>query len=577
MGPSINSLEKIMQLVQTGMDVARLNLSHGTHEEHIQTINLLKEAREKMKQPLAIMLDTKGPEIRLGKVPKEGIEVHPGSRLLITKEQIEGTKDVVSIRPAFVLDHLKVGITILIDNGYILSKVVEVTKDGIIIEIENSGVIYSSKGVNIPNCEIPLPSLTEKDVTDIEMGCQNGIDMIAASFVRSPENVIDIKRILARLGRSDIQVIAKIENNEGVHNFDGILQVADGIMVARGDLGVEVPLAQVPKLQKMMIRKCNIIGKPAVTATQMLESMMNNPRPTRAEASDVANAIYDGTSAVMLSGETAIGKYPIETVQIMKDIVRESEHDFDYKAFFELHSKMTYNDVPSALTLSTVKTAYSLGAKAIFAFTHSGTTARLLARLKPQIPIVALTPSEETYHQLAVTWGVTPVLCPEATTIEEAFTAASRFAIHNHLASYGDLVVVTSGSPLWVPGTTNMILVESIGDVLVRGHMGYGSKVHGNVTLVASSDLAKSYLIHGQILVIPKYEAVFDPLIAEASAVILQNTVEDKQSEKELIERCLATGKTVITRVDGAFRILREGQLVTIDPEKALVYKGVVR
>lgn len=576
-GPSVNTPEKIEQLVRSGMDVARLNFSHGTHDEHALVITMLKEVRKKLQRPLAIMIDTKGPEIRLGKLPKGGIEVAPGSRIFISKTADEANPSTLSIRPSFVVDHLKIGTTVLIDNGYIISKVVSQTPDAVELEIENSGTIFSSKGVNIPNVDIPLPVLTEKDVSDIAFGCQHEIDLVAASFVRGPDHVLEIKRLLAQNGHPEIQVIAKIENNEGVHNFDGILQVADGIMVARGDLGVEVPLSQVPRLQKMMIRKCNLIGKPAVTATQMLESMINNPRPTRAEVSDVANAIYDGTSAIMLSGETAIGKYPNETVQIMKSVVWESEHDFNYKEYFESHSKMTYHDVTSALTLATTKTAYSLGAKAIFAFTKSGTTARLLARLRPQMPILALTPEEKTYSQLAIVWGITPILCKELQTIEEAFAFASKVALHQHMVSYGDLVVVTMGSPLWVTGTTNTILVESIGDVLVRGFSGFGEKVHGNITLVASADSVKPYAIRGQILVLPKYDAGFEPLIREALAVILQNSVDDCRSEKELIEKAIILKKPLLTRVDGAFRILREGQLVTIDPEKALVYKGVVR
>lgn len=580
-GPAVGTLDKIEQLIRCGMDVARLNFSHGSHEEHAQVIVMLKEAREKLQRPLAIMIDTKGPEIRLGKLPKGGIDVVAGSRIHLSKTAGEetsiSTSTSISIRPAFVIDHLKIGTTVLIDNGYIITKVVATTADSVELEVENTGTLYSSKGVNIPNVDIPLPVLTEKDLSDIEFGCQHGIDLIAASFVRGPDHVLEIKRLLAQKGHADIQVIAKIENNEGVHNFDGILQVADGIMVARGDLGVEVPLSQVPRLQKMMIRKCNMVGKPAVTATQMLESMMNNPRPTRAEVSDVANAIYDGTSAVMLSGETAIGKYPNETVQIMKSVVWEAEHDFNYREYFESHSKMTYHDVTSALTLATAKTAYSLGAKAIFAFTKSGTTARLLARLRPQMPVLALTTEESTYSQLAIVWGVIPVLCKGLNTIEEAFAFASKVALHHHMVSYGDLVVVTMGSPLWVAGTTNTILVESIGDVLVRGFSGFGEKVHGNISLVASPDSVKPYAIRGQIIVLPKYDATFEPLIREAHGIILQNCVDDSRSEKELIEKAITLKKPLLTRVDGAFRILREGQLVTLDPEKALVYKGVVR
>lgn len=576
-GPAVNSIEKILQLIDAGMDVARLNFSHGTHEEHLNSIQLLKEARQKAQKPLAIMLDTKGPEIRLGKVPKAGIEVHPGQRLWLVKEILEGTPEKISVHPSSVLDRLSVGAELLIDNGYILSHIVSSSSDGVEIEFENHGVILSSKGVNIPNVELDLPALTNKDEEDIRFGCENDIDAIAASFVRCADHVLAIKKLLVEEKKPDILIIAKIENNEGVHNFDSILQVADGIMIARGDLGVEVPLSQVPRLQKMMIRKCYLMGKPSVTATQMLESMINNPRPTRAEASDVANAIYDGTSAVMLSGETAVGKYPIETVKIMKSIISEAELDFNYTAFFDQHTKLQYHDVPTAITLASVKTAYTLGARAIFAFTHGGTTARLISRLRPHMPIIALTSNEKTYQQLALNWGVTPVLCNECQTVEEAFKEASTYALNHASISYGDLIVMTSGSPFWVRGTTNTIRVESIGDVLVRGYAGVGASIHGNVTLVPTSDSKKPYEVRDQIIVIPSCDDSFVPLIQEAAGVILQNHIDDKESEKRLMIIVKSLQKPSLIRGDGAFRILREGQLVTLDPKKALVYKGVIR
>lgn len=576
-GPSVNTLEKIMQLIDAGMDVARLNFSHGSHEEHLKSITLLKEARAQSGKPLAILLDTKGPEIRLGKVVKAGVEVHPGDRLLLVKEVVEGTREQISILPPFVLDVVQVGAPLLIDNGYIISRVVEVSKKGVLIEFENHGHISSSKGVNIPNIDLNLPAMTERDVEDIRFGCEQDIDIIAASFVRHADHVLSIKKLLSECGKPEILVIAKIENHEGVRNFDSILQVADGIMIARGDLGVEVPLSQVPRLQKMMIRKCYLVGKPSVTATQMLESMITNPRPTRAETSDVANAIYDSTSAVMLSGETAVGKYPIDTVQIMKKIILETEQDFSYAAFFEQHAKMQYTDVPSAVTLATCKTAYSLGARAIFAFTISGSTARLIARLRPQMPIIALTPHEKTYHQLALSWGVTPVRCSPSKTVDVAFTEASSYALERQFVSYGDLVVHTSGSPFWVSGTTNTIRVESIGDVLVRGHAGYGARSSGNIVLVTSSESKKPYEVREQIIVIPKYSDEFLPILREATGCVLETTPEDSESENRLLVAAKLLQKSVILRGDGAFRTLREGQLVTLDPEKALVYKGVIR
>jgi len=371
-------------------------------------------------------------------------------------------------------------------------------------------------------------------------------------------------------------VVAKIENNEGVQNFDSIVQVADGIMIARGDLGVEVPLSQVPKLQKMMIRKSYLAGKPAVTATQMLESMINNPRPTRAEASDVANAIYDSTSAVMLSGETAVGHYPLETVNVMRSIVKEAEADFDYRGFFDHHASLIYHDVPSALTLATVKTAYSSNAQALFSFTNSGSTARLLSRLRPPMPIIAMTSNEKCYHQMSFNWGVIPFLSTECKTLVEAFQKISAFALERQFVSYGDLVVVTAGSPFGISGTTNMMIVESIGDVLVRGHVGFGARIHGNATLVLSSEAKKTYAVRGQILVIAKCDESYIPLIREASGIILQNHINDVESEKFAKQIATELEKPLIVRADAATRILKEGQLVTLDPEKALVYKGVV-
>ncbi len=575
-GPSVNSLDSILRLIASGMNVARLNFSHGTHQEHRHVIELLKEARKIAQVPLAIMLDTKGPEIRLGKVKRGGVELQAGHRLWLVKEVVEGDEKKVHIVPSFVLDSLPVGTRVLIDNGYIASHVIETSEEGVLIEIENPGVIHSSKGVNIPNVDLALPSLTETDLADIRFGLSQDIDCIAVSFVRSAEAILSIKKLLMDEKSPDVQVIAKIENHAGIHNFDSILQVADGIMIARGDLGVEVPLSQVPRLQKMMIRKSYLIGKPAITATQMLESMIHNPRPTRAEVSDVANAIHDSSSAVMLSGETAIGKYPFEACEIMKSIIVEAEDDFNYSAFFDQHTKLLYHDVPSAVTLASVKTAYSLGAKAIFTFTHGGNTARLISRLRPKMPLIALTSNEKTYHQLAMNWGITPVLCTDCKTIDEAFKEASEFALNHHYVSYGDLVVLTAGSPFWVSGTTNTILVENIGNVLVRGHGGSGEPLHGNVTFVPSSASKQPYEVRNQIIVISTCDESYVSLIQEASAVVLQNHIDDHESEKyaHLITKSLQ--KPLITRADGAFRILREGQLVSLDPKRALVYKGVV-
>lgn len=558
------------------MNIARLNFSHGTHTDHQERIDLLKRARKELDVPLAIMLDSKGPEVRIGTISQGALNFEKGDVWELVQEAVDGTKEKISITPPHVLEVLKVGDRLLFNDGYLGAKVIATKTGAVKVEIENKGTITSRKGVNIPDVVLDLPAVTERDIEDIRFGCQNDIDIIAASFVRTPENIITIKNLLLEEGKPETLVIAKIESKEGIKNFDSILQVSDGVMIARGDLGVEVPLSQVPRLQKEMIRKCYLAGKPSVTATQMLESMIQNPRPTRAEVSDVANAIYDSTSAVMLSGETAAGAYPIETVEVMRSIIKEAEGDFNYRAFFDRHSAFVYNDVPSSVTLATVKTAYSSGAQVIFALTQKGTTARLLSRLRPGMPIIAMTPKEKCYHQLALNWGVIPFLSDEVRTVKEAFERLSAFGIQRGLVSYGDLVVITAGSTFGVSGTTNMMIVENIGDVLVRAHAGVGSKVYGKVSFLLTPESKRSYEVRDTIVVIPKCGPEFAPFIEEASGVVLQNHVDDQASEVALLELVKKGGKPALLRADGAFGILKEGGLVTLDPEKALIYKGVV-
>lgn len=575
-GPAVNTPEKITQLLQAGMNVARLNFSHGTQEEHLHTINLLKEARSKLKVPLAIMLDTKGPEIRLGKIKGNSVNLEAGQKWLLVGEVVEGDATKATITPALILEHLSPGVHVLFDDGYITSRVLHKTNEGVLVEILNSGTIKSGKGVNIPNGALPLPAVTEKDISDLRFGCRQNIDIVAASFVRSPAHVLQIKKLLAAEKCTDILVMAKIENREGIDNFDSIVQVADGIMIARGDLGVEVPLSQVPRLQKMMIRKSYLAGKPSVTATQMLESMIHNPRPTRAEASDVANAIYDSTSAVMLSAETAVGEYPLEAVQVMKSIIQEAEADFDYRSFFAYHTSVVYHDVPSAVSLATVKAAYTSNAQAIFTFTSGGSTARLLSRLRPSMPIVAMTPHEKCFHQMACNWGVIPFLSHEDESLVKAFSAISTFALDQKIIHYGDLVVLTAGSPFGISGTTNMMILENIGDVLVRGTIGYGPRIHGNVAFLLSPETAKPYQVRDKFLVMTNCDESYLPFIQEAAGIILQNHVDDIASESYAVNISKSLGKTVIVRADAACRILKEGQLVTLDPERALVYNRIL-
>lgn len=576
-GPSTNTLEKMMQLVDAGMNVARLNFSHGSYEEHLKNINLLKEVRTLSNKPLAIMLDTKGPEIRLGKLQEGEIVLQKGQHWELVADAIVGNEKRASIYPPYILSKLSIGDTILFDDGYIASQVVEKITSGVVLEIKNEGTLKSGKGINIPNTSLELPAVTDKDIEDIRFGCREDVDLIAASFIRSVDHVLKIKALLAEENKSDILVIAKIENSEGVQHFDSIVQAADGIMIARGDLGVELPLSQVPGLQKMMIEKSILAGKPVITATQMLESMIKYPRPTRAEVSDVANAVYGGTSAAMLSGETAIGEYPIATVEMMKNIIQEAEKDFDHEGFFKRFSSFIYHDVASAVTLTTVKMAYSSNAQAIFVPTNEGTTPRLLSRIRPHIPIIAMTDRKKTFHQLALSWGVVPYFkekyCKE---IRSIFENISQYALEQEIVSYGDLVVMTAVTSL-VSGTTNMMILENIGDVLVRGHVGYGSVVRGRVIIILCPETTDPKLVQDQILVISRCDETYLPLIQCSSGVILQNSLYDLESEKYAKKTALILNKPLLIRADAALHILKQGQLVTLDPQKSLVYKGDIK
>lgn len=573
-GPAVDGPEKLKKLVACGMDVARLNFSHGTHEEHAERIRCLKEIRQETKRPLAIMLDTKGPEVRIGEIEGGEICLAPGHRLRLTAEVLPGNAERVTVLPGSVLAHVKVGMTVLFDDGYIASHVVDTSEGQVTVEIDNGGILRSLKGVNIPQCDLKLPSLTDRDLDDLKFGCEQGVDLVAASFVGSAADVIRIKRALKEFGKPDIPVIAKIESSQGIANFDNILQVVDGIMVARGDLGVEVSLSEVPRLQKMMIRKCYRGGKPAVTATQMLESMISNPRPTRAEASDVANAIYDSTSCLMLSGETAVGKYPFEAVSLMRKIAEETEKDLEYKDFFHQSSNRMFRDIASSLTLAAVKTAYSSNAKAIFVFTTSGTTARLISRWRPEMPVLAMTNSEERFHQMAFVWGVTPVFCAQSANWKMAHKAMTDYALEKGIVQYGDLVVIIAGRPFGITGTTNMMMVESIGDVLVRGDHGVGKVVTAEVVIALFPEDKAVELVKDRILVVPRCDETYLPMIREASGLIVQNHLDDLYSEQFALRVGEEWDIPVIVRADFACSLLKDHQQVTLDPQHGLVFRS---
>lgn len=579
-GPAVASKEKLIELVEAGMNVARINFSHGTHEEHANTIALLKEVRQELGVPLAIMLDTKGPEIRLGKLASGSLELKEGMSFWLVKAPVLGSQEQITLTPSEAIDCLKIGMTVLLDDGYITTQVTELKKDRVKVQVVHGGMLHSTKGVNIPGVDLELPMITEKDFEDIRFGCAHDVDYIAASFVRSREQVLAIRRILEKDNKSDIAIIAKIENREGVENIDHIIQAADGIMIARGDLGVELPLTVVPRLQKMMIRKCYLAGKPSITATQMLESMIVHARPTRAEASDVANAIYDSTSVVMLSGETAVGAHPIEALKTMCAIIEETERDFDYYAFVKQNSARFFPDVPSSVALACINTAYSTHARVIFAFTTTGLTARLLSRFRPQMPIIAMTTHPKVYHQLALIWGVIPLLCSASQTIEEATARISSIALERGYVKYGDLVVMTAGTPFGRPGTTNMMVVDSVGDVLIRGYEGYGVTVSGEIFTLDTEHAEEHPIppseVQGKIIVISECTESLFPILQGAVGVILQNHPDDRESEWHLRRLARVHHLSILLRAQRGFAEIYNGQMVTLDPERAIVYKKSV-
>ena len=573
LGPATESYEKILELIDAGMNVARINMSHGTHEEYLKTIEKLKKARKEKGEPLAIMLDTKGPEVRVGPIDDGAMALEKGQRLKISKKPKNGE---ITLTPFAIIEDIEMGAAVLFDDGYITSNVVEKHSDSLVVEIQNSGVLKSHKGVNIPNAHLNLPAVTKQDKADIIFGCKNGMDILAASFIRSADHILTIKTLLDEHEASDVLVLAKIESALGVKNFDSILQVSDGIMVARGDLGVELPLTQVPKLQKMMIRKCYQAFKSVVTATQMLESMITNPRPTRAEVSDVANAIYDSTTAVMLSGETAVGKYPIETVRFMKDTILETEKDFNYEDFFYKDvMRQEFNDISSSVALAAVKTAYSAHGKALLALTTSGFTARIMARFRPDMPIIAVTPKEKTYHQLAFAWGTVPIH-EKVKDVKEGVQKAGCYILSHKLVHYGDLIVVTSGTPFGVSGTTNMMIVDSIGDVLVRGMPGKGERVYGEVSVILMIESGQKYDMQGKLVVIPHCNEAFEPHLKGAVGIILQNHPDDTHSEEHAEKFAHDLDIPLLIRADEACSILKEGQMVTLDPLRGLIFEGII-
>lgn len=462
LGPSSQTVEQLVNMINAGMNVARFNFSHGSHEEHLERFNALKQARQIAGKPCAILLDTKGPEIRTHDMKDGKIELEAGKVVRVAMEQVEGTVDRFSVSYPELINDVTVGSRILVDDGLVALEVIEidsVNKD-IVTRVENSGVIKNKKGVNVPNVSVNLPGITPKDAADIRFGIENGIDYIAASFVRRASDVLEITKILEEENATHIQIIPKIENQEGVDNIDEILAVSHGLMVARGDLGVEIPTEEVPIVQKMLIKKCNVLGKPVITATQMLDSMQRNPRPTRAEAGDVANAIFDGTDAVMLSGESAAGDYPLEAVQTMASICVRTEKAIRNQDVFAV--KQFKQDTTEAIGRSVGHTVRNLNIDTIVAATASGHTARMISKYRPHANIVALTFSEKTQLGLSLVWGVQAQLVDKPTSTDALFEQADDVVKSRGFAKTGDTIVVTAGLPVGNTGTTNMMKIQEV-------------------------------------------------------------------------------------------------------------------
>jgi pyruvate kinase len=571
LGPASQSEEVLTQLIESGLNVCRFNFSHGSHEEHKERFDMAKKVREKLNKPVAILLDTKGPEIRTGNFDAPEVLLEEGQKFIITMKDVMGTKEMCTVSYKGLAEDVVSGDTILIDDGLVGLRVEEIKGDEIHCVVENSGIVKNHKGVNVPGVKINLPALTDKDISDIEFGISQGIDYIAASFVRKASDVLAIREVLEKNNATDVQIISKIENQEGVDNIDEILKVSDGIMVARGDLGVEIPTQEIPIVQKMMIRKCNELGKPVITATQMLDSMIRNPRPTRAEVTDVANAIYDGTDAIMLSGETAAGKYPVEAVKTMATIAKRTEETLNYNELLK-NKKLGGVNVTDAISHATCTTAIDLNASAIITSTSSGHTARMVSKFRPACPIIAATNEDKVMRRLALTWGVYPIMACEAKNTDEVIENSINAAKEASYLENGELVVITAGVPVGVSGTTNLIKVHVISEEITNG-IGVGSKtVEGKVRLINNPDEIIGFE-EGDIIVTNMTDADMNAYIEKCGAIV----TEDGGMTCHAAIVGLNLDKPVVVSAKNIMGLVKDGEVVTVDSARGVIYRGSTR
>lgn len=567
LGPASESEEVIRELMLAGMNVARLNFSHGTHEEQRGKLERVKKVREELGLPVALLLDTKGPEIRTGEFEKGKVELKKGQTFVLTTEDVMGNEGKVSITYKNLVKDVQPGDSILIDDGLIGLKVVKVTEKEIICSVENGGIISNKKGINVPGVELKMPFISKKDKDDIEFAVQEGFDYIAASFTRTADDILEIRRILEENHCDYIKIIAKVENDQGIKNVDEILRVADGVMIARGDMGVEIPLEEVPSIQKKLIRKAFETGKPIITATQMLDSMMKNPRPTRAETSDVANAIYQGTSAIMLSGETASGQYPVEALKTMVKIALRTEADIDYDERFKRRSIEDRTDITNAVSHATCTTAVDLHAAAIITVTKSGRTVGMIAKHHPGCMIIGCCMDDYVCRQLNLYWGVQPLLLPKEENADALFNSAVTAAEDAGLVFRGDLTVLTAGVPLGVTGTTNLIKVQVAGKILVEGKGYTKKKVCGPICVAKDMEELKKNFVAGDIVVVPETTNEMLPELKSAKAVI----AEQGGSNSHAAIVGLTLEIPVIVNAANATEILKNGAVVEVDAENGTV------
>ncbi len=568
-GPACESEEMLREMILAGMNVARINFSHGSHEEHLVKINRIKKLRTELGRPVALLLDTKGPEIRTKKLENKTVSLVTGQDFVLTNKDIVGNDQKVSITFAALPEYVKAGTTILLDDGLIELSVKSVTASDIVCTVKNDGVLGENKGMNLPGTHINMPFLNDRDKNDILFGIANNFDFIALSFVRSAQDVLEARHFIERQGPSTIELIAKIENSQGVENIHSIINTSNGIMVARGDMGVEIPFEELPHIQKTIIRACFTSGKKVITATQMLESMIQKPRPTRAEITDVANAIYDGTSAIMLSGETASGKYPLDALKTMVKIAEKTESNINYNIQGNRYSQLSLiNNITNAISHATCTTAQDLNAAAIVAVTRSGASARMISRFRPLTPIIAVTPTASTYHQLSLSWGVYPVMNEYQENALELFKDALDKVISNGYVKNGDLIVITGSSEQHV-GTTNTLQVHVIGDIFLKGKGNGLGAVTGRICVFSDGEQDASRFVAGDILVVSKTTNEMLHLCRQAAGII---TEEDSES-CGIAAAGLALNIPVIYGATDATTMLRSGVILKLDSNTGFVEK----